>query len=199
MKTVTIDRTFGSGGREVARKIAEMTGVPFFDNDIILKAAEDFGVDVGVLKNHDEHYVGSLIYNLSMFAAEGDYESSAVYRTYFAVSETVRRLRAEHDGGIFLGRCADVILEGECPLVRVFIYSSSMEKRIGRTLLLEDVSEEKAETFIQNKDKQRRNYYQFFTDNKWGAPTNYDSLLNTATLGYDECARIIVGLAKQAS
>lgn len=195
MKTVTIDRTFGSGGREVAARLAKNTGVPFFDNEIILKAAEDFGVDVGVLKNYDEHYVGSLIYNLSMFGANGDYESSPVYRTYFAVSETVRRLRAENDGGIFLGRCADVILEGEGPIVRVFIYSSSMEKRIARTLQLEDVSDGKAEAFIQNKDKQRRNYYQFFTDNKWGAPTNYDILLNTATVDYDECARIIAELA----
>ena len=78
MKTVTIDRTFGSGGREVAARLAGMTGVPFFDNDIILKAAENFGVDVGVLKNNDEHYVGSLTYNLSMFGANGDYESSPV-------------------------------------------------------------------------------------------------------------------------
>ena len=195
MKTVTIDRTFGSGGREVAARLAKMTGVTFFDNEIILKAAENFGVDVGVLKNNDEHYVGSLIYNLSMFGANGDYESSPVYRTYFAVSETVRKLRAENDGGIFLGRCADVILEGEGPIVRVFIYSSSMENRIARTLQLEDVSDGKAETFIQNKDKQRRNYYQFFTDNKWGAPTNYDIMLNTATINYDECARIIAQLA----
>ena len=94
MKTVTIDRTFGSGGREVAARLAKMTGMPFFDNDIILRAAENFGIDVGVLKNNDEHYVGSLIYNLSMFGANGDFESSPVYRTYFAVSETVRRLRA---------------------------------------------------------------------------------------------------------
>ena len=71
-----------------------------------------------------------------------------------------------------------------------------MERRVARTLKLEDVSEEKAETFIQNKDKQRRNYYQFFTDNKWGAPTNYDILLNTATVDYDECARIIAELAE---
>lgn len=195
MKTVTIDRTFGSGGREVAARLAELTGVPFFDNEIILKAAENFGVDVGVLKNNDEHYVGSLIYNLSMFGANGDFESSPVYRTYFAVSETVRKLRAENDGGIFLGRCADVILQGEGPLIRVFIYSSSMEKRIARTLALEDVSDGKAEIFIHNKDKQRRNYYQFFTDNKWGAPTNYDIMLNTATFDYDECAKIISDIA----
>ncbi len=197
MKTITIDRTFGSGGREVALRISKKTGVPFFDNEIILKAAEDFGVDVGVLKNYDEHYVGSLIYNLSMFPANQDFESSAVYRTYFAVSETVRRLRGEYDGGIFIGRCADVILEGQCPLVRTFIYSSSMEKRIERTLKQEDVSDEKAETFIQRKDKQRRNYYQFFTDKKWGSPTNYDIMLNTASIDYDECAGIIIALAEK--
>ena len=197
MKTVTIDRTFGSGGREVAVLLSQMTGVPLFDNDIILKAAENFGVDVGVLKNNDEHYVGSLIYNLSLFSSDGDFESSPVFRTYFAVSETMRRLRGEHDGGIFMGRCADVILKDEGPIVRVFIYSSSMEKRIERTLRNEDVSDGKAESFIQQKDKQRRNYYQFFTENKWGAPTNYDIMLNTATLGYEECARIIADLASK--
>ena len=195
MKTVTIDRTFGSGGREVAVRLSELTGMPLFDNDIILRAAENFGVDVGVLKNYDEHYVGSLIYNLSVFSGERDCESSAVYRTYYAVTETVRRLRAEHDGGIFLGRCADVILEGDCPLVRAFIFSSSMERRVERTLALEDVSAGNAEAFIQRKDKQRRNYYQFFTDRKWGAPVNYDILLNTGTVDYDRCARMIAELA----
>ncbi len=195
MKTITIDRTFGSGGREVAKRISEMTGKPYFDNDIILTAAEQFGVDVGVLKNYDENYVGSLIYNLSMFSANNDYEQTAIYRTYFAVSETVRKLCRENDGGIFMGRCADVILGEVAPLVRTFIYSSSMEKRIERTLQLEDVSRGKAETFIQRKDKQRRNYYQFFTDNKWGAPTNYDIMLNTASIDYDTCAQILIDLA----
>ena len=197
MKTITIDRTFGSGGREVALRISKITGVPYFDNEIILKAAEDFGVDVGVLKNYDENYVGSLIYNLSMFSASNEYEQSAIYRTYFAVSETMRKLCKENGGGIFIGRCADVILNEIYPTVRAFIYSSSMEKRIERTLELEDVTRNKAETFIQRKDKQRRNYYQFFTDNKWGAPTNYDLMLNTATIDYDKCAQIIIDLAQE--
>lgn len=196
MKTITIDRTFGSGGREVARILAERMGVPCFDNDIVLKAAENYGVDVGVLKNYDEHYVGSLIYNLSLFAADQDYEQTSIYRTYFAVSETVRRLCREHDGGVFMGRCADVILADVAPLVRVFVFSSSMEKRVERTLELEDVSREKAEAYIQRKDKERRNYYQFFTDNKWGASVNYDILLNTATLGYEKCAELVMALAE---
>ena len=92
MKTVTIDRTFGSGGREVAARLANLTGVPFFDNDIILRAAENFGVDVGLLKNNDEHYVGSLIYNLSMFGANGDFESSPVYRTTGAYSSDAAQM-----------------------------------------------------------------------------------------------------------
>lgn len=195
MKTITIDRTFGSGGREVALRISQMTGVPYFDNEIILKAAEDFGVDVGVLKNYDENYVGSLIYNLSMFSATGDYEQSTIYRTYFAVSEAMRKLCREHAGGIFIGRCADVILSDVRPILRTFIYSSSMERRIARTLELEDVSQGKAEVFIQRKDKQRRNYYQFFTDNQWSASVNYDVMLNTATIDYDTCAKIMIDLA----
>ncbi len=197
MKTITIDRTFGSGGREVALRISKMTGVPYFDNEIILKAAEDFGVDVGVLKNYDENYVGSLIYNLSMFSASNEYEQSAIYRTYFAVSETMRRLCKKNDGGIFIGRCADVILNEIGPIVRTFIYSSSMEKRIERAVEVEEVARNKAEAFVQRKDKQRRNYYQFFTDGKWGAPTNYDIMLNTATVDYDTCAQIIVDLASK--
>ena len=195
MKTITIDRTFGSGGREIALQLSQKTGVPFFDNEIILKAAEDFGVDVGLLRNYDENYVGSLIYNLSMMSTTGDYEQSAIYRTYFAVSEAMRRLCKEHEGGIFLGRCADVILADLRPILRTFIYSSSMEMRIDRTVSLEDVSRAKAETFIQRKDKQRRNYYQFFTDNKWSASVTYDIMLNTASIDYGKCADIIIELA----
>lgn len=195
MKTITIDRTFGSGGREVALRISKMTGVPYFDNDIILKAAEDFGIDVGLLRNYDENYVGSFIYNLSMFSTTGEYEQSAIYRTYFAVSEAMRRLCKENSGGIFIGRCADVILSDVRPILRTFIYSSSMEKRIERTTELEDVSVSKAEAFIQRKDKQRRNYYQFFTDNKWSASVNYDIMLNTASIDYDKCAQVIIDLA----
>ncbi len=197
MKTITIDRTFGSGGREIALIISKRAGIPYFDSEIILKAAEDFGVDVGVLKTYDENYVGSLIYNLAMFSANSQYDQTAIYRTYFAVAETIRRLNEQNDNGcVFIGRCADVILGEKFPVVKTYVYSTSMENRIKRITELEgDDGSNKMESYILRKDKQRRNYYQFFTDNKWGAPGNYDIMLNTATIDYEKCADILIDLA----
>ena len=72
-------------------RILDETGYP--PENLCLEMTERCRLlDVGLLKNYDEHYVGSLIYNLSMFSANNDYEQTAIYRTYFAVSETVRKL-----------------------------------------------------------------------------------------------------------
>ena len=42
-KIITITRQFGSGGREIGRKLAEAYGIPFYDNEIISQAAKDTG------------------------------------------------------------------------------------------------------------------------------------------------------------
>ena len=42
-KVITISRQYGSGGREVGQKLAEHYGIPFYDNELITRAAKESG------------------------------------------------------------------------------------------------------------------------------------------------------------
>ena len=42
-KVITINRQYGSGGREIGRRLAEIYDIPFYDNEIISKAAKETG------------------------------------------------------------------------------------------------------------------------------------------------------------
>lgn len=51
MKIVTISREFGSGGRELGKRLADALGVPCYDHEIIEMVAEKHGFD----KNYVSH------------------------------------------------------------------------------------------------------------------------------------------------
>ena len=53
-KLVLIDRQYGSGGREVGKKISEKLGIPFYDGEMLLMAAEKFGFNLGIMQEYDE-------------------------------------------------------------------------------------------------------------------------------------------------
>ena len=54
MKTITIERQYGSGGREVGTLLANSLNIPFYDSNLLLVAAEKYGINPGVMAEHDE-------------------------------------------------------------------------------------------------------------------------------------------------
>ena len=70
MKSLAIEREFGSGGREVGMKVAEMAGIPYYDTDLLIKAAEKYGISVGQILDYDEKGILSAIKSfLVLFAS----------------------------------------------------------------------------------------------------------------------------------
>lgn len=197
MKIITIDREYGSGGREVGKIIAEKTGIKCYDNHLIMEAAESFGLSVGMMKDYDEKNIGSTLYNIAMIASnmKMDGENNKTYEIYYAISETVKRIAAQGPA-VFIGRCAGEALKEKKNVVNAFIYASDIEKRKERVIKLDGVSKENAEYALKKRDKQRKSFYEFYTNKKWGERQNYDAMLNTTTLGYEECADILIQMAE---
>lgn len=197
MKTITIDREYGSGGREVGKIIAEKIGIPCYDNRLILEAAENFGLNVGMMKDYDEKNIGSTLYNIAMIASnmKMDGENNKTYEIYYAISETVRQI-AVQGPAVFIGRCAGEALKEHKNVVNAFIYTSDLEQRKQRIVALDGVSEGNAEYALKKRDKQRKAFYEFYTGKKWGEMRNYDILLNTGTLGYETCADVLIHMAQ---
>ena len=62
MKMITISREFGSGGRTIGHQVAEALGIPFYDKEILTRAAEESGLCKEVFEHHDEKAsVGSML------------------------------------------------------------------------------------------------------------------------------------------
>ena len=181
---ITIERQYGSGGREVARILSERLGIPCYGRELLAVTAKDNGISIEELKKLDEKRTGSLLHDLVLYAFrfQNYNKMQEPFDINKEVSDTIRRL-ARKGPCIFIGRCA---------VLKLFIYASSVEKRKRRICEVDDIAFEKAEEEIQKRDSQRSDYYHYFTGKNWGDMENYDACLNTSVLGYEGCADLIM-------
>lgn len=196
MQSIAIDREYGSGGREVARILAQKLGIQFYDGNLLSIAAKERGINLGTMQLYDEKGVGSILHDFALLgsAPYGGTINEVPFMAYTAMSDLICDL-AKRSPCIFLGRCAGHILKNQAhvPYLHVFIYSSDMDKRIERVKKVDGIEEAKIAAYIRKKDNQRRNYNKFFTQESWGDRQYYDLMVNTATLGYEGAAKLILG------
>ncbi len=190
---VTIDREYGSGGHEVARRLADRFGAKLYDEEIIAKAAEKTGYRAEYIKANEEK-APDLSF-ASMFTAIDTFQASPFARVQEEEFDIIRDIAAERNC-VIVGRAADYILSEE-EHVSIFLFAP-MEDRIKRKLALarlqdydDPTSPAAMEREIKAVDKQRRRYYEFYTDNKWGGRETYDLLINTSRTGIDGAVDII--------
>lgn len=190
MKSLAIEREFGSGGREIGKLVAEKAGIPYYDGELLIKEAELRGVSLELLKDYDEQKTGSLLYNISLLANYHDGSQNKIYEMSERLHTTIKNLELEGPA-VFIGRCSTDILRNP-RTVRVYIYSSDEEKKRKRIVRTEQVSEETAGKLMKKKDKQRREYFKFWTQKEWAERGNYDMELNTGILSAEKCADILL-------
>ena len=199
MRSIAIEREFGSGGREIGLLTAKLLGVPSYDGELLLDTAEHSGVDLALLRNFDERQAGSLLYDLALAANPNQYsERTRLYEMFAAVQATVRRLAAEQPA-VFIGHCCTEALSGKDGgprALRVFLYASDVEQRVQRVMRTEQVTEGEARRMMRRKDKDREQYYRYFTQKLWGDRANYDLQLNTSTMPARQCAELLAAIAK---
>ncbi len=196
---VTVGRQFGSGGGEVARRVAELMGVKCFDKELISKAAENSGISPDVLEAVDERAANSFLYSLAMASYGGQIAAMTGAETVmsdrlFSMQSDIIRNIAKEDGAVVIGRCADDILINYKPLLRVFLYAP-VEERIKRIAKQHSLSEPNAKSLIKKTDKKRASYYNFYTGKNWGVAENYDICIDTSKFGIEETAQIILNAA----
>ena len=192
---ITISRQFGSGGREIGQKLAQRLNIDFYDKELLSLAAKESGIDPSAFENVDEHAANSLLYGLSLgmygFVQTGysSYEQFSMNdRLYLLQHEIIRKLADKPC--VIVGRCADYVLKNRDNCMNIFIYAD-LDYRIERAVTVRNVPKEKAESVIRKTDKARANYYQFYTEQKWGVPDNYHLCLNSAKLSVEKAVDVI--------
>ncbi|MBR5376785.1 MAG: cytidylate kinase-like family protein [Lachnospiraceae bacterium] len=192
---ITIGRQFGSGGREIAQKLAEEFGIPFFDKELLARAAKDSGLCEEVLQNHDEMPTSSFLYNLVMDTYSFGYNSSAYvdmpvsHRVFLAQFDTIRKI-ADEGPCVIVGRCADYALAERKNLISVFI-AAHQDAKLKRLMEKYDLTESKAREMLAKKDKQRKSYYDYYSSKRWGHVDTYDISINSSVLGIDGTVKLL--------
>jgi len=192
---VTIARQYGSGGREVGQKLAELTGYAFYDKDLITMAAQKSGLNHAVLDAADEKAANSLLYTLAMGSASYHHGLNNLHvplndKLFTVQSEIIRELAQEDKGAIIVGRCADYVLADHPKVLRVFI-SADFDKRVENIMHQQNLTENQARELVIKTDKRRSNYYNYYTGGKWARLENYDLIISTDKTGIDGAAQLI--------
>lgn len=197
MKSLAIEREFGSGGRDIGKMVADMAGIPYYDGEMLIREAEAKGVPLDLLKEYDEQKTGSVLYNIALLANYNqDMKQSKIYEVCCGIQETILNLEMQGPA-VFIGRCSTEILRDNPRVVSAYLYSSEPGKRIERIMRMEKVSEEEARKLMTKKDRQRSAYFKFWTQKKWEDRKNYDMEFNTGTLDPQTCARILLAAMEE--
>ncbi len=184
---ITVSREYGSGGRYVAKILAEKLGIKFYDKEIITKLAKETGLSEEYIEENEQK-------RTALASLETDQVTGLSTRDelFIKESELIKKL-AKKDSCVIVGRCADFIMKDNKNAVKVFIYSN-MEDKIKRVNKFYGVDKEKAEKEIKNTDKQRANHYKHYTDREWKEYSNYDICINSDTLGVEKSADVIYNM-----
>lgn len=202
-KIITIGRELGSGGRTIGKLVANRLGIPYYDRELIDEAAEKSGLATQYIESSEQRLTNSLLYNLAMGTSYGYGILQNANRQTLPLSEQIYEAQrdvitkfADQGRCVIVGRCADQILADREDVFRVFIYAD-MDKRVQRGIQEYGMAKQTARKEIEKSDKERSRHYNIFTDKTWGDRHNYDLLLNSSKLDYENCAKIICSLAEE--
>ena len=199
MRIITIGREFGSGGRELGKRIAEALGIAYYDKEIIDKVASKTQLATDYIQQIIEKkpltYYPITIGN--SFNGIDDILARSNAAIYAEQANVIKEL-AEKSDCVIVGRCADYILKDFHPF-RIFVFSN-MESKIKRCIEkgeTKNTDVKKIKKEIHRIDKNRRHYYEFYTSQKWGDIHNYDICINTSGRTVKEVVNEILTVFKE--
>ncbi len=199
---ITIARQYGSGGREIGERIAQLLNIPIYDKELITDAASKGNLHADVIRQADETAANSLLYTLAMGSnvlgttMHFGYKMPLNDKLFILQSEAIKEY-AKTGSCVIIGRCADYVLRDEENIFRVFVYGD-LDHRQARILERHpEIKSTQVIDVINKTDKRRASYYNFYTGNKWGKYDNYDMAVNSSTLGIEGTAQIICACVKK--
>ena len=199
-RIVTIGREFGSGGRELGKRLAEELGFAYYDKEIISAIAERSQLA--------EDYVNQVVENqirtyypitiaVSMAAAPED-TVYAVNRNIFAAQSEILNELAQKSDCVIVGRCADHILADYKPF-RIYVYAD-MAHKVARCRAKgedgEGLSDKELEKRIRSVDKARAQYYRFYTGESHDDRMTYDLGINTSAISIPDAVSAVAALVR---
>ena len=186
---ITIGRQFGSGGHKIGEYLSNRLGISYYDNELILLAAQRGDLNVEHIREMDE-----MIQNPLLFEKQETVVEDTMEETVFQLQQEVIRQLAEKESAVFVGRCADEALRKAGQKVLSIFIAAPFAQRVARTCRIQGIPREECEEITERKDSARKAYYEKHTGRQWGVPENYDLYYDTSK---NDIAYIIVDIIKK--
>ena len=190
---VTISREYGSGGREIGKKLSEKLGIPCYDKEIIEETAFKTGFAEEYVKKQGE-YANARNWLEYSFSSRNSYGMSPEDYLWAKQREVILDL-VNKGPCVIVGRCADYILRDRTDVLNVFIHADYEYRRHRITDIYKDP--EHTEKMLNDIDKKRKFNYKYYTEQEWGKSQNYDLTLSSSALGLDQCVDLIYGVVEK--
>lgn len=190
---INIGRSLGSGGRAIGHILAKEFDIAYYDREILNLAAKESGFCPEVFERSDEknRFLRTLGNIIPFFGGGSTYYNNELSNEnlFRLQSEAIRKAASDHSC-IFIGRCADYVLRDFPRCVNVFI-AADMPDRIASVMKRNGCTEEEARNIIERGDKERSEFYNFYSSGTWGAASTYHLCINSSVLGIERTAAYI--------
>lgn len=194
---ITVSRQFGSGGRELGKRLADMLGYDYYDKEILEEIAKN--------KRLDKDYVEKSLSSTALKSIPVSFGRS-IMPVFNASTElmleerrVIEEIATKSNNFVIVGRNADVILDSYKPF-NIFV-CASMDARIDRCLkhLRENESGDRKamEKSIKRVDKERIRTRTIVTEREWGDMTSYHMIINTTGCEIKKLAQITASAIKE--
>ncbi len=193
ISAITVSREPGSGGKLVAKGIAEKLGFDLFHTEVIQEMAESTQAKTMLLETLDEKGLSIL----------DDLIAAIVYERHLWPDEYLKHLMkvvgtiGKHGRAVIVGRGANFILS-RYKIFRVRIIAP-MDVRIQNVMREYGTSEDETKKRILKTESHRRAFVRKYFNANITDPQNYDFILNTGTLSIDAAVNAVVGAMEGAS
>ncbi len=190
---ITIERQYGSGGSNIGKLTAEKLGITFYNRQILEMTAAKCGISPEYLETAEENVPTSFLYSLLISAnptRSMEENLPLSDKVFLMESRIIQEIAEKENSFVLVGRCGNYILE-EKGCFSVYIYADT-ESRIRRAVEQYGIKENKAESIMKKADKRRETFYNVNTGRVWQDKEQYSLCLNSAELGDELCAELIV-------
>lgn len=196
---ITIGRQFGSGGRELGRRLADLFQIPYYDKELIAEASKESGLDPECFEKADEQAPSTLMHALatSLMMGGGAMRSQGnalAGENIFKFQSDVIHEVARMGSCVIVGRCADYILRDHPRSLNIFLTADDPD-RVARICGRTGCTEAEARQTMAHGDARRADYYNYYSMRTWGAAATYDLCANTSVLGIEATAELILRFA----
>lgn len=188
---IAISREFGSGGHEIAERIAKDFDLPLYDYNLMREIAKDKNLtNSHELEKYDELPRSPINVSIRGF-------STSTTQNFAIMQFNYLKEKAENgDSFVIVGRCAETVLKDFDCMIPIFILADE-DAKVKRIMRIYDMDKKEAISTIKSQNCKRKAYHNYYSTAKWGDSRLYEISINSSKLGIDGTVKFLEDYIKQ--